>query len=636
MLISYLPAAAGASEAIDAALCAKVYDGGFREIAEVRVERVVHALSGEPSRAEMAVALDGYRRWKDGLGNVREGVGGFEDAVPPGKCGLGLDDVVHVGLPLGGGRVLVIFRGRVTDVSVAASGSGESARIVALGPEHSLDASDLRGARYASDGTAAVDTDAPLEFNPDGLGNYDAGGSRRAGQPLFGDPSEPAPGADPWAGYWRLGAFWRYVVGNFCPADDARLASALDSPELSREDDAVLPPTRVDGMRPSAALRSVLGAYGLEWWADPFVVVNRWSAWGEPPKPCFRLVKARTSPVKSLRLQPRGEAFSKSGTNVDALAMTFTTRGSVNRWRVEGDFREYEAAFTLVPLWSSGDEIAVDGEPALGNRAHENYDIARDAVHRQWGLNEDGAWAGRTQFDFAAFLGEGVWTERRRRFFAPYSETDDDARKVVVQVESDELSEGWHLVASGCVRLLTDRCGIYFDMADVDGTESALLIDGGRRLALKDVTSVRVTAIVKSDARVACDAERTDSAGSTAEISRVRRDEAFRWVKRFASSAYASEGTGVVRDESGAWGPMAQLATSLRAERSALGMISSVTVPWVELSLRVGERIGGIDGVGLPMTTGAGDEQRSAIIRGITYDFKSQATRIDFRPKRAT
>ena len=38
-----------------------------------------------------------------------------------------------------------------------------------------------------------------------------------------------------------------------------------------------------------------------------------------------------------------------------------------------------------------------------------------------------------------------------------------------------------------CCRLLADRCGIYFDMQDVDGTDSRLVTDDGRTVALMDV-----------------------------------------------------------------------------------------------------------------------------------------------------
>ena len=177
----------------------------------------------------------------------------------------------------------------------------------------------------------------------------------------------------------------------------------------------------------------------------------------------------------------------------------------------------------------------------------------------------------------------------------------------------------------------TDRCGIYFDMADVDGAESALLIDGGRRLALKDVTSVRVTAIVKSDERVASLAERTDSAGSTRTIAETIRSEQFRCVTRHSSSVYADEATGLLRNDASSAGPMEVLANRLRQDVERLNRSVSVSVPWVDLSLRVGERIAGVDGRCLSFGTGAGDAEALPLLERVTYDFAGQKTDLGLR-----
>jgi hypothetical protein len=67
--------------------------------------------------------------------------------------------------------------------------------------------------------------------------------------------------------------------------------------------------------------------------------------------------------------------------------------------------------------------------------------------------------------------------------------------------EEHALDDNWHRVGSATVRLLEDRAGIYFDMTDVDGTSSHVRIEGGPQQKLKDITNVRITAIVKSDSR---------------------------------------------------------------------------------------------------------------------------------------
>jgi len=637
VLISYRPVASDTTNPLGEAFLPKVYDGEFREISDLRVERVVHALGGEPSRAEFSAVLDSYHRWKDGQGNVYEGTRGFEQAVPPGELSVGMDDVVIVGIPLGGGRVLVIFRGRITDVDVSFSASGESASLTALDARHVLDNEPLGGAKYADPSGGVIDTDAPLVFNPDNLGNCDKAGSLVEGQPLFGDPDDPdADADDPYVNHWRLGAFWRYVVGNFTPAADARLpAGGNTTPELPDGHDAVLPPTDVDGMRPSEALGLVLGSYGLDWWADPFVVVNRWSVWNPAPLPCFRIVSPDASTARSVLLQPRGEDFSKSETNLNAASMSFTTRGSVNHWRIEGDFKEYEACFELKKLWTADEEGAVSDNLDKGNRTHEDYDKSLDHVYRQWGLNEDNHWPDCGAFDFEALLGEGTWTRTRRRFFAPYAETDDEPRKCIVEVKSEELSEGWHRVGSGTICLLTDRAAIYFDMTDVEGINVGVRAETGGMLGLKDITDVRITAVVKSDERVVYEAERQDSAGSTQTVTKTVRKDTFRWVNRHSSSGYAGEGAGVVLNDSAEGGPMEATAAQLRQKTEAKTQRVSMTLPWVDLTYRVGDRVSEIDGRNIAFPSKPGDDPSYPKIGRLAYDFHGQRTEIQLRRGRS-
>ncbi|HUV40082.1 MAG TPA: hypothetical protein VMY39_10730 [Planctomycetota bacterium] len=630
MLISYRPTAAS-SDVLDEALLARVYDEHFRELSDLRVERVVHTLGGEPNRAEFAVPLDSYHRWKDGASVVHEGELHADRAVPPGELSVGIDDVVHVGIPLGGDRVLVIFRGRITDVDVVLTDGGEAARLTALGPRHAMDNTDLRGARYRdASGAGVVDTDLPLVFNPENLGNYDPVGSAAEGEPLFGDPVEPdTDDPHPWGHYWTLAGFWKYIVTRYAPALDARVQT-LNLRLLGDDEDAVLPPTSVDGMRPARALTHVLSAYGLDWWIDPVCVVNRWSVW-EDARPVFRVVSPAASAAKTVRLQAPGETFSKSLTNVSSGAMHFTTRGCVNQWRIEGDFAEYEACFELVKLWTTSEESQVSADPDLGSRAHEDYDVALDHVYRQWGLNEDGGYADRDVFDFDALLGEGTWTRGRRRLLPPYQETDDEPKKCIIEIKASTLDAEWHAVGSGIVRLLSDRAGVYFDMSDVDGTDARLLVDDGSLVALKDLTAVRITAIVQSDERVSFLASRQDTSGSTQTITNTRRDRTFRRVTRHASSTYADEGTGVLRDDADEAGPMEKLADRLRKTRQPLMNAVSMTLPWPEFRYRLGERLTEVGGREIALGTGAEDEPAWPVVERITHDFTVQRTGLGLR-----
>lgn len=630
MLLSYVPAA-DSDNPLGEAVLPCVLDASFSEITDIRVERVVHALGAEPSRAEFGAVLDSYHTWMDGSGETHSGALGFEQAVPPGTLSVHVDDVVYVALPMDGGGRLVIFRGRITDVDVSFGESGEGVRITALGPTQALDNTDLRGARFADPSGGVLQTDASLVFNPDNLGNYDAAGTASEGEPLFGDPVESdATQSDPFGNFWTIARFWKYVVGNFAPADDCRGETA-QVPLLSDADDAILPPTDVDGWKPSAALSRVLGAYGLDWWADPFVFSGGWSPWGSPALPVLRIISPASAPTKTVSLQPRGSLFSANETNIDAGAMSFTTRSSINHWRIEGDYREYESAFELKKLWADEEEGTVSGNLNCGNRASIGFDPFLDHVYRQWGLNEDGQWESRGAFDFKAMLGEGTWTRRRRRLLPPWSETDEPPHKGLVEVKSDALDSQWHTVGSGTVRFLTDRAGIYFDMADVDGTNSRLRVDNDQTVALKDVSGVRITAIVKSDERVVYDAPRQDSAGSTQTITRTLRNGSFRWIKRYALSAYASEQTAVVRNDAEDGGPMEQLASKLREHVAPMNQRASLSMPWVDCSYRVGDRISGVAGRDLGFRAQPGDPPVYPAIERVTYDFAKQETELGLR-----
>ena len=175
---------------------------------------------------------------------------------------------------------------------------------------------------------------------------------------------------------------------------------------------------------------------------------------------------------------------------------------------------------------------------------------------------------------------------------------------------------------------LTDRCGIYFDLTDLDGSNSRLVADDGTTVALQDVTHVRLTAIVKSDERVAYDAERQESAGASAEISKVVRDDSCRRVTRHTSSAFASEGTGLVRDDSAPDGAMEKTAARLRATTEPMCKGVSAGLPWLDLGIRVGERVSEVEGRPILPAGSGGEESDHPLIRRIEYDFASQRTEL--------
>jgi len=168
-------------------------------------------------------------------------------------------------------------------------------------------------------------------------------------------------------------------------------------------------------------------------------------------------------------------------------------------------------------------------------------------------------------------------------------------------------------------------------MADVDGKVSLVRVEDEQATCLKDITAVRITAIVKSDDRVTYEAERDDSAGSSLTITKTVRKNTFRWVKRHSSSAYGEEGTGVLRDDGTTDGPMEELASRLRKDGEPLTTAVSFTIPWVEFTYRVGDRVNGLTGRDIELRALGGDEASYPIVEEVSYDFDAQETSLGLR-----
>jgi hypothetical protein len=631
MQLSYKPTLSAGT--LTDAVRAKVFDAEFHEITGVRCESVTHATGAEPNRAELVAVLDSFRRTKDASG-VTVSEFRMEDALDRESLSLGLDDEVIVGIPLSGRRVLVLFRGRISDVTANFDADDETVTLTALDPRRMLDASDVRGCVHADpSGAGTVVSDETVVFNRDGVGNLDEAKSYSddADYPLFADAAAVADDDNPsWLGYWRLSDAWNYLLARYCPEGDARRPTGANAFPLPDEKNPVLPPTDVDGLPPSRAIDRLLSTYGLDWWVDPVVVVSLEDEPTLDALPVFRVLSPGDGPVKSLKLAAAGSTFDRSNTNVEAGSLSVSTRPTINRWIIEGDLAEHEAAFELTMLWTDAEEDEVAADPDIANRAHADYDPLFDHVYRQWGLNEDAHWSDRPAHDFDDLFGEGKWVRRRRLFLPPYTAPGDDARKIVVEVKTSELTS-WHRVASGPVRLLVDRAGIYLDLADVDGSASRLRLEDAQSVALEEITDVRVTAIVQCDERVTHEAEKSETSGSTLTFTQTLRRSDFRKVVRDASSVFSPDGTGTIRDDAADDGPMEKAAKLLRTDREPQGLHVRCGIPWIDLTCRPGDRVERMAGRDVGMGAAAGEEQAFPAIVGVRFDFRSQGTVLTLR-----
>jgi len=205
----------------------------------------------------------------------------------------------------------------------------------------------------------------------------------------------------------------------------------------------------------------------------------------------------------------------------------------------------------------------------------------------------------------------------------------------VIEVKSSKLDQEWHRVGSATVRVVEERAAIYFDMVDVDGTNARVRVEDGSPQALMDITAVRITAIVKSDERIVYDAPRQETAGSSLDIEKTVRDGKFRWVNRHSSSAYSGDGTGVIRDDAGEDRPMEETAGKLREKAEGMREGVSLTLPWVDVTYHVGERISDIDGRGIGFSSKPGDAPSYPKIGSVVYDFLGQETVLYLWPARS-
>ena len=88
----------------------------------------------------------------------------------------------------------------------------------------------------------------------------------------------------------------------------------------------------------------------------------------------------------------------------------------------------------------------------------------------------------------------------------------------------------------------------------------------------------------------------------------------------------------LVRDDAKEDGPMQRAAVKLRKRSEPLGSGVSLTIPWLDFSYRLGERVSEISGRGVAFPSTAGEEPSFPTIGQVTYDFRSQRTGLWLRP----
>ncbi|MFH0981578.1 MAG: hypothetical protein V2A79_08575 [Planctomycetota bacterium] len=350
---------------------------------------------------------------------------------------------------------------------------------------------------------------------------------------------------------------------------------------------------------------------------------------------------------------PRFDASAMSAAEVYAAntvtraAIAWDHRRVVNAPVLIGGIRGYEMTLPLVPGWvpeADLDNVAPADRPAakalaltpdvvelLGDEA-ESFPWFRKYhkwgsefeqhknVSRWWVLNEDGRFDGATYdrnapfddyrpFDFAtvatpAVTTAGAWTRRARKLLDTITVTEDGERFGVYVEVSFDSGATWSEPA-GAVRVRFDPTGIYFDVSNPTQITPPGVVPETQNLwyaLIEQTFRVRVTALVESDDRLVVQHRVDDSVTPTRwTTSRVvYRPTEYGFKSRSGTTDVLAEvnpdGTNLGVDDT----PAAQrLVDRIAANEQDGRVVVTPTVPWLETTLQIGDRLSGIGGRGL-------------------------------------
>lgn len=354
--------------------------------------------------------------------------------------------------------------------------------------------------------------------------------------------------------------------------------------------------------------------------------------------------------------------------NVYRGQVSWNNSDIVNSPVVIGDIRQYEITVPLWPGWiprNNLDNVPVDQRSTarqlaltpdqvreLGDdtqyhfwfrryhRQGSEFYLDRD-TSRYWVLNEDGYFDGTLYnrsapyddyrpFDFSTVVEqaqEGNWSRRLRRFLPTISQSAD-GRPLGVWVEvSFDGGTSWHQQSSS-VRVLNDRCGIYFDCRNPTEIAPAGIdpIDQNMWYALIDGTfRVRVTAVIEGDDRLMVEypAGRTRSATLQVNARPFRRMRDYQFISATGTTnILQSSGLDAQeRDDSASAGELARhLADSMQDRR----IEAAPVIPWIETGYALGDRIAEIRGRQLRFCTRAGHESGYPAVIGRRFVWREQ------------
>lgn len=472
-----------------------------------------------------------------------------------------------------GSGTVRLFEGTVDGPSLAYSAAGEAAGFNAVDRAAPLLARRVNG-QYVplAAGAPAWLSGVDLVFNPDGRPNmtpqaYAPAGGRTAR--IFAAPG--AEDAEPWTAAQAAG----YLLAAYVGVGWLVLPTAAELGDLFGSE--VIENVRLEGLSVVEALEALCRPSGLR----VTVALARLPGGGIGRTLVF--VGRGLGRTISLYHQRPDETFTLARTAMEAARVELSWVDALAALHVAGDVRLYESTFELKPGW----DPSLEGQDReTYRRSHSGFGAVAD-VYRRWVLNEAGQYSGQPvdagdPHDFSALFGTTDLLQRRRRFL-PTISTDALGESLGVLVEiSTDGGAGWSRYR-GAAGVLRDECGIV--LSD-DRLPAEVL-----RAAEAGQLSVRATATVESDARLAVTVERPglgdDSRGRRRWIDAADR---FRWRKVDATSVLSGGPADEVDDSQ----RLIQYAADLWAAQRHAPAPSRITLPFMSISYRVGDRIDGV------------------------------------------
>lgn len=527
-------------------------------------------------------------------------------------------------------------------------------------------------------GKAALLTALPCVFNPDGIGNQAAepltvtAASEVRSVHIFTYDDRRSP-------KWTYATAIRYLAWFYLlktgPVYEGNVFEITDAPAagLTAVSGALGRALAREPVSLNCEATSLAEAMGLLCDAAGIHLSVETQNVGGRPVTQLRIWAAEDGPVRRLHLArtgrwPDGELrYDTSSRSVpDILSANNAYRGEVawdhgrivNSPVVIGGIRKHEMTVPLWPGWiprdgldsvqpagrlaAKGQALTPDQVESLGSRAEGhlwfrryhrrgNEFKAHADTGRLWVLNEDGYYAGGLYnrnapfdnyrpFDFstvadATVTASGAWMRRPRRFLPAVTRSLED-RPLGVWVEiSFDTGATWQQQSSG-VRVLEDRCAIYFD-AD-NPTEitppGADPLDQNMWCAIIDQAfRVRVTAVIESDDRLLATIPPGEVRSPTLQLNGivVRRANAFQLVSRSHTTnvlcGIGASGAAVERDDSQAIMALARQLAEVNQDRR---VSVAPTIPWIETAYSLGDRIAEIRGRRIRFATTMGVETR--------------------------